>query len=352
IGRRSDRTRLLTPLNGSVPIIVVSGHVSDYVITLFGTPFHKDFKEYMRMDYYCWLKTYCCCFDNEIAPCSKACTKAYATLQSHYDKLTNDLRKSQFDILSYKTCLESIEARLVFYQQNETIFEEDIKLLKLDVMLRDNALVELRKKFEKAEQERDELKLKLEKFQTSLKNLSQLLASQITDKTGLGYDNQVFNRIVFDSDELISFELDVSMPASLVYDRYKSKKGYHAILSPYTRTFMPPKPNLVFHDAPTVHETVLTVKPSVISQILKGRVLLESRVGAAPLMSLRQDETSKPLLYAGWMAGPYRVKDATRGRNDDPVTSGISAKSDRGGPKQNHSSCSPKKFLKVLAAQW
>nr|GFC07255.1 hypothetical protein [Tanacetum cinerariifolium] len=35
------------------------------------------------------------------------------------------------------------------------------------------------------------------------------------------------------------------------------------------------------------------------------------------------DETSEPLLYAGWMAGPYRCKDATRGRNDDPVTSGI-----------------------------
>ncbi|GJW58057.1 hypothetical protein Tco_0104788 [Tanacetum coccineum] len=48
-----------------------------------------------------------------------------------------------------------------------------------------------------------------------------------------------------------------------------------------------------------------------------------SGVGAAPLMSPRQDETSEPLLYAGWMAGPYRCKDATRGRNDDPVTSGV-----------------------------
>nr|GEY53981.1 hypothetical protein [Tanacetum cinerariifolium] len=77
---------------------------------------------------------------------------------SHYDKLTVDLRKSQFDVLSYKTGLESIEARLVVYQQNENMLEEDIKLLKLDVMLRDNALVELRKKFKKAEKEKDELK--------------------------------------------------------------------------------------------------------------------------------------------------------------------------------------------------
>ncbi|GKA94059.1 hypothetical protein Tco_0816045 [Tanacetum coccineum] len=49
-------------------------------------------------------------------------------------------------------------------------------------------------------------------------------------------------------------------------------------------------------------------------------------VGAAPLMSPRQDETSEPLLYAGGMAGPYRCKDITRGQNDNPVTSGIRAK--------------------------
>ncbi|GJZ02260.1 hypothetical protein Tco_0520221 [Tanacetum coccineum] len=76
-----------------------------------------------------------------------------------------------------------------------------------------------------------------------------------------------------------------------------------------------------------------------------------SGVEAAPLMSPRHDETNEPLLYEGWMAGLYRCKEFTRGRNDDSVTSGIRAKSDRGGPKQNRSSCSSKKFLKVLAAQ-
>nr|GEW32815.1 hypothetical protein [Tanacetum cinerariifolium] len=102
--------------------------------------------------------------------------------------------------------------------ENENVFEEDIKLLKLDVMLRDIALVALRKKFEAAEKERDELKLTLENFQTSSKNLSKLLASQITDKTCLGYDNQMFNSTVFDSAELNSYELDVSMRTSLMHD--------------------------------------------------------------------------------------------------------------------------------------
>nr|GEW08852.1 hypothetical protein [Tanacetum cinerariifolium] len=194
--------------------------------------------------------------DNEVASCSKACTKAYATHQSYYDRLTNDLRKSQFDFISYKTGLESVEARILVYQQNETVFEEDIKLLKLDVQLRDNALVELRKKFEKAKQERDELKLKLDKFQTSSKNLSQLLASQTSDKTGLGYDNQVFNSYVFDCDEMFSFESDLSMPTSPIYDRYKSGEGYHVVPPPYTGSFMPPKLDLVFHGALTINEKV------------------------------------------------------------------------------------------------
>nr|GEU88742.1 ribonuclease H-like domain-containing protein [Tanacetum cinerariifolium] len=188
--------------------------------------------------------------DNEVVSFSKACTKAYATLQLHYDKLTADYRKSQFDAISYQTGLESVEARLVVYQQNESIFEEDIKLLKLEVQLRDNALVILIKNLEKAEQERDDLKLRLEKFQTSSKNLSELLASQTNDKTGLGYNSQVFTRAMFDYDYYLSSGSDESLPPNPIYDRYQSDNGYHDVPPPYTGTFMPLKPDLAFHNAP------------------------------------------------------------------------------------------------------
>nr|GEU37114.1 hypothetical protein [Tanacetum cinerariifolium] len=151
--------------------------------------------------------------------------------------------------------LESVKARLLVYQQNESVFEEDIKLLKLKVQLRDNALVVLRQNLKKTEQERDDLKLKLEKFQTSSKNLSELLASQTNDKTGLGYNSQVFTRAMFDCDDYLSSESDESLPPSPIYDRYQSGNGYHAIPPPYTRTFMPPKPDLVFNNAPTDVET-------------------------------------------------------------------------------------------------
>nr|GEZ06077.1 hypothetical protein [Tanacetum cinerariifolium] len=56
--------------------------------------------------------------DNEVVSCSKACTKAYAQLHTQYDKLTADFNKSQFDVISYQTSLESVEARLLVYKQN------------------------------------------------------------------------------------------------------------------------------------------------------------------------------------------------------------------------------------------
>nr|GEV85903.1 putative ribonuclease H-like domain-containing protein [Tanacetum cinerariifolium] len=60
--------------------------------------------------------------------------------------------------------------------------------------LRDNALVVLRQNLEKAEQEKDDLKPKLEKFQTSSKNLSELLASQTNDKAAIPMPTSNGNR--------------------------------------------------------------------------------------------------------------------------------------------------------------
>nr|GEW76078.1 reverse transcriptase domain-containing protein [Tanacetum cinerariifolium] len=168
--------------------------------------------------------------DNEVVSCSKACSKEYAQLHSQYDKLTADFRKSQFDVISYQTGLESVEARLLVYKQNEFVYEEDIKLLKLKVQLRDNALVTLRQKLEKAEHERDDLNLK---FQPS--------------------------------------------------DRY------HVVSPPYTGTFMPPKPNLVFNTAPIDVETdhpAFTIVPSFVQSTEQVK---------SPKPSVQHVETSIPV---------------------------------------------------------
>nr|GFA96189.1 hypothetical protein [Tanacetum cinerariifolium] len=113
-----------------------------------------------------------------------------------------------------ETGLESVEARLLVYKQNESVLEENFKLLNIEVQLRDTALTTLRQKLDTTKKERDDLNMKLAKFQTSSKRLNNLLASQTSAKAGLGF--------------VLS-------------------GGYHVVLPPVTGTFMPLKPDLVFH---------------------------------------------------------------------------------------------------------
>nr|GFA59781.1 hypothetical protein [Tanacetum cinerariifolium] len=144
------------------------------------------------------------------------------------------------------TGLESVEARLLVYKQNESTLEENIKLLNIEVQLRDIALATLRQKLETTEKERDDLNIKLEKFQTSAKRLTDLLASQTPDKAGLGYNSKVFTQAMFDCDNYYSSNSDNNnWPPSNLYDRFVPSGGYHAVPPLMTETFMPPKPDLV-----------------------------------------------------------------------------------------------------------
>nr|GEX10713.1 hypothetical protein [Tanacetum cinerariifolium] len=48
---------------------------------------------------------------------------------------------------------------------------------------------------------------------------------------------------------------DNELAPSSLYDRFQPINGYHVVPPPYTRTFMPPKPDFVFNTAPTAVET-------------------------------------------------------------------------------------------------
>nr|GEV05545.1 hypothetical protein [Tanacetum cinerariifolium] len=122
--------------------------------------------------------------------------------QAHQALQDQIMRKSIFDVLSYKTGLESVEAILAVYQQNESVFEDDIKLLKLD----------------------------------------DLIAKCLIDK-------------FFDCEELHSHESDNSVPTSPENERYKTDEGYHVVPPSYTRVFLPPKPDLVFNDVTNTNWT-------------------------------------------------------------------------------------------------
>ncbi|GJV70541.1 putative ribonuclease H-like domain-containing protein [Tanacetum coccineum] len=167
-------------------------------------------------------------------------------LMAHTSSGSSSSSDSEVDSCS-KSCLESVEARLAHYKKNEVVYEESINVLNLEVKLRDNALVENKKKLEKAEKERDELKLTLEKFQNSSKSLNNLLESQVIDKfkTGLGYNAASSTAA---SPAVESFVNSSEMLENQEYNKSKSDKGYHAVPPPFTGNFIPRKPDLTFMD--------------------------------------------------------------------------------------------------------
>ncbi|GJS50559.1 ribonuclease H-like domain-containing protein [Tanacetum coccineum] len=141
--------------------------------------------------------------------CSSSCLENVKILKEQNEQLIKDLRTSKLNAIAYKTGLESVEARLLVYKKNESVYEEDIKVLKHEIHLREVAITELRRKLELAQKQKDKIQLTVENFKNSSKNLSKLIDCQIVDKCKTGL-------------------------------------GYNVVPPPYTGNFMPPKPDLSF----------------------------------------------------------------------------------------------------------
>ncbi|GJY33988.1 putative ribonuclease H-like domain-containing protein [Tanacetum coccineum] len=62
--------------------------------------------------------------------CSSSCLENVKILKEQNKQLLKDLRTSKLNTIAYKTSLESVEARLLVYKKNESVYEEDIKVLK------------------------------------------------------------------------------------------------------------------------------------------------------------------------------------------------------------------------------
>nr|GEU60048.1 hypothetical protein [Tanacetum cinerariifolium] len=144
--------------------------------------------------------------------CLKSCLECVKLLKSQNDQLLKDLKKYELMVLGYKTGLESVEERLEFYKINESIYLEDIKVLKAEIQIEEIAIRELMKKLKIAQKEKDGIQHNVDKLEHASKSLNKLIECQIVDncKKGLGNEN------------------------------------YNAIPPPYIGNFMPPTPDLCF----------------------------------------------------------------------------------------------------------
>ncbi|GJR48443.1 hypothetical protein Tco_1316546 [Tanacetum coccineum] len=162
--------------------------------------------------------------------CCSSCLECVKDLKEQNEQLVKDLRAARISVVSYKTSLEYVEARLLVFKKNDYVYEEDIKLLKREIYLRDLDITKLKRKLELATKEKDEVQLIVQKIENSSKSLNKLLDSQIMDKCKIGL-------------------------------------GYNAVPPLYTGNFMPPKPDLVYpslDDFVDVNKSVVE-KPNVES---------------------------------------------------------------------------------------
>nr|GEU80264.1 ribonuclease H-like domain-containing protein [Tanacetum cinerariifolium] len=102
--------------------------------------------------------------------------------------------------------------------------EDNIIMLKNEVAARDHFISIIKQKLKEAKTERDDLKLKFENFQSSSKNLAELIASQTNNKHGLGYLPS----------EDVSANLSLSCPSDMV----QPIEGYNAVPPPITGNFI------------------------------------------------------------------------------------------------------------------
>ncbi|GJT60517.1 hypothetical protein Tco_1004050 [Tanacetum coccineum] len=192
--------------------------------------------------------------NTEVTSCSKECEESYAKLKKLYDEQREQLGDASIEIQAYTQALKKVEAQLVCHQQNQLVYKEKIRFMKIDLDDKTNVLIYHKKLLAEAVKEKDELKTKVENFQSSSKGLSKLLNSQMSakDKSGL-------------------WSSDVE--DSLVYDRFAKIKGMHAVPPPMTGIYMPPKSDFGINNVetlesvpkPVVNEPIAVSKPKIWS---------------------------------------------------------------------------------------
>ncbi|GJZ12022.1 ribonuclease H-like domain-containing protein [Tanacetum coccineum] len=163
---------------------------------------------------------------------SSSCLENVKILKEQNEQLLKDLRTSKLNVIAYKTGLESVEARLLVYKKNKSVYEEDIKVLKCEIYLKEVAITELRRKLELAQKQKDEIQLTVENFENSSKNLNKLLDCQIVDKCKTGL-------------------------------------GYNVVPPPYTGNFMPPKHDLSFSGLEEFVNEPIVSEPTVKKPVVE-----------------------------------------------------------------------------------
>nr|GEY38895.1 hypothetical protein [Tanacetum cinerariifolium] len=132
-----------------------------------------------------------------------------------------------------------------------------------------------------------------------------------------------------------------SCPPSSLYDRFQPSGGYHVVPPPYTGTFMPPKPDLVFTTAPTDVETDHLAFNVQLSPPKFNQYLSHTTRPTAPIIedwvsdSKDESKTKAPLFVPSFVQSSKQMKSPMRYVQPDETSIPAAATT-------THTSASPK----------
>ncbi|GKD96609.1 hypothetical protein Tco_1380506 [Tanacetum coccineum] len=168
----------------------------------------------------------------------------------NYDTETEKYNKAKLEIRGYEIALESLEARILGH---ELAWGKRYEFQNYDLKCREIKINNLTLELEKVVKERDELKLKIEKWEGSSKNLTKIINSQMSthDKNGLGFGTQMddlSNKSETDSENnLTIFEVrSCDEEITLENNRFIKANEYHAVPPPITGKPLTPRADISF----------------------------------------------------------------------------------------------------------
>ncbi|GJS79163.1 putative ribonuclease H-like domain-containing protein [Tanacetum coccineum] len=192
--------------------------------------------------------------DTQVTSCSNECKESYANLKRLYDAQREQLSDASVEIKAYTQGLKKVEAQLVAHQQGQLWYEQKIKFMKIDLDDKTDVLTYHKKLLAKAQKEKDDLEVIVDKWNHSSKNLGKIVNYHMSasDKFGLGYGDYRYSGILSYENEVLqsvfkSNKSDFENPP--LHKRLVKTCEMQAVPPPMTGNYLPSRPDIEIDDS-------------------------------------------------------------------------------------------------------
>ncbi|GJW25406.1 putative ribonuclease H-like domain-containing protein [Tanacetum coccineum] len=210
--------------------------------------------------------------NSEVPYCSK-CSKSYKKLLENYQTERDNFQKARSEILGYQMSLESLEVILKTHEKNEYAWGDKYEQMEYDLKMRDLKLEEKQKELDQVLKERDDFKVKLEKWTNASVLQNEVLNKQryLSDKSCIGFGVESSS-----SKESDNSSGDETLTDPL-YENFKREKAYKAVPPPTVHKLLTRVLRIILVIVPE-HPSdtyVLTMKMEILLEPASNKLLVD-----------------------------------------------------------------------------